>query len=210
LHLAALGATIGARRINRGGISMRIVIAGLLGGIVMFFWGAVAHMALPLGEMGMKVAPDSAQEALLAAGKQFDQGEGIYMVPMMDMEKFKDEAAAKAFGERQLANPYAFVVWQPSGVGSVINMGPFLIKQFVSDTVSALLLAFIASLAMGFGQRVTVCGVAGLFSWTTMAVPYWNWYRFPLDFTLAAGIEQVVGWVLAGFAMAWWLGRGGR
>ena len=34
---------------------MRILIAGVIGGLVMFMWGAVAHMMLPIGEMGMKL-----------------------------------------------------------------------------------------------------------------------------------------------------------
>jgi len=38
-------------------------------------------------------------------------------------------------------------------------------------------------------------------------VPYWNWYRFPASFALAALVEQLLGWLLAGAAMAWWLGR---
>jgi hypothetical protein len=30
---------------------------------------------------------------------------------------------------------------------------------------------------------------------------------FPISFTVGALIEQVVGWLLAGAAIAWWLGR---
>jgi len=30
---------------------------------------------------------------------------------------------------------------------------------------------------------------------------------FPTSLTLAGLIEQVVGWLLVGAAMAWWLGR---
>ena len=55
---------------------MRIFIAGLIGGIVLFLWGVIAHVALPIGEMGMKVA--SGQEAAIAAlhasaGTMFDR-----------------------------------------------------------------------------------------------------------------------------------------
>jgi hypothetical protein len=32
---------------------MRILLAGVLGGIVMFVWTSIAHMALPLGEAGI-------------------------------------------------------------------------------------------------------------------------------------------------------------
>jgi hypothetical protein len=31
----------------------RTFLAALVGGIVVFVWGAVSHMALPLGEMGL-------------------------------------------------------------------------------------------------------------------------------------------------------------
>ena len=47
---------------------MRVIIAGLLGGLIIFIWGAFAHMVLPLGE----VAPGASksQVATLFAGPQ--------------------------------------------------------------------------------------------------------------------------------------------
>src|SRR5438128_12394968 len=33
---------------------MKILLAGILGGIVMFIWTSIAHMALPLGEAGIR------------------------------------------------------------------------------------------------------------------------------------------------------------
>ena len=32
----------------------RIILAALLGGIAMFVWSSIAHMALPLGEAGVR------------------------------------------------------------------------------------------------------------------------------------------------------------
>jgi hypothetical protein len=37
---------------------MRILLAGILGGIVMFVWTSIAHMALPLGEAGIGEIPN--------------------------------------------------------------------------------------------------------------------------------------------------------
>jgi|GEM_PF-6081906 len=34
---------------------MRVLVAGLIGGILMFLWGVVAHMALGLGNVGLKL-----------------------------------------------------------------------------------------------------------------------------------------------------------
>ena len=43
----------------------RIFLAGLLGGIAMFIWTSIAHMALPLGEAGIREIPNEA--AVLSA-----------------------------------------------------------------------------------------------------------------------------------------------
>jgi hypothetical protein len=37
---------------------MKILLAGILGAIAMFFWTAIAHMALPLGEAGVTEIPN--------------------------------------------------------------------------------------------------------------------------------------------------------
>jgi hypothetical protein len=187
---------------------MRVFIAGLLGGIVFFIWGAVAHMVLPIGEMGMNVS--SNEEAVLAALRENVSGEGVYVVPGIAPDKMSDEAAVKAYSERARTSPYAFVIFQPVGRDGM-EMGGNLAKQFISDTLSAMVVAFVLALgAFSFSKRVFVATALGLFSWLTVSVPYWNWYRFPLDFTVGNLLEQVLGWMIAGIAMAWWLGRRSR
>ena len=47
----------------------------------------------------------------------------------------------------------------------------------------------------------------GVFGWLANIVPQWNWYRFPADFAFGNLIDEGVGWLLAGVAIAWWLGR---
>jgi len=188
---------------------MRILIAGLIGGLVMFMWGAVAHMALPIGEMGVKIPAQ--QEAALDAIGRSSTGAGVYMYPSMPMEDWSDADKAKAFGEQVRGKPSAFVVYQPNGNPAAQSMTPNLVKQFLAVTAAALLVAWVMALgAWGFSRRLLIAGAMGLFSWLTISLPYWNWYMFPLDFTIANLIEQVVGWLLAGAAMAWWLGRGDR
>lgn len=117
----------------------------------------------------------------------------------------------KAFVEASKGSAYAFVVYQPGGNPVNESMTPNLIKQFGSDTLAALVLTWVLALgAWAFSRRVLIAGAVGLFSWLSISVPYWNWYMFPVDFTVGNLIEQVVGWLFAGAAMAWWLGRGER
>jgi len=184
---------------------MRILISGVIGGLVFFFWGAVAHLASPIGTMGMKFA--APHEAVLGAMKQDFQGEGVYVLPSLPKDKMGDAEAIKAFAPTATSNPYAFVIYQPEGHDQS-QMGDNLAKQWASDTLSALIVSFVLAMgAFGFGKRVLVSAALGLFSWLTVSVPWWNWYRFPMEFTVGSLLEQVVGWLLAGVAMAWWLGR---
>jgi len=138
--------------------------------------------------------------------------EGIYIVPgFEDMADYDDEAKAKAAGERSAAMPYAFVVYQPQGIDIINNMGRNLGLELATNILAALLAAFIVShAATNLGRRALLVVAMGLFAWLSISVPYWNWYRFPLDFTLANLAMQVIGWGLAGFAIAWWLARGER
>jgi hypothetical protein len=81
----------------------------------------------------------------------------------------------------------------------------------VSNTLAAFVVAWILALgAFGIGRRVLIAGALGLFSWLAISLPYWNWYLFPTQFTLGTLLEQVIGWLLAGAAIAWWLGRSER
>lgn len=189
---------------------MRRIVAAVIGGIVMFVWGALAHVALPIGTLGMRTA--SQQDAALAAVQAAaSDGPGVYLLPGMAPEAWDDPAQKAAFQDKYRASAFAFMVYAPGGNAAAQDMGPNLAKQWASDTLAAALLAWLMTLSrFGFARRVALAGAASLFAWLALSVPYWNWYQFPLAFTLGALLEQLPGWLLAGAAMAVWLGRGER
>ena len=184
---------------------MRIVVAALLGAIVMFLWEFVAHMVLPVGTMGFH-QPQNEDVVLQAVTTGLPQA-GIYLLPTIDPAKMNDEAAKKAWAEKSGKNPFAFVVVGPSS-DDPMALGPNLTKQFIGDFLCAEIIALVlAATAWGFGARVLAAAGVGLFGWLGNIVPQWSWYRFPTDFLVGNLIEQGVGWLLAGIAIAWWLGR---
>ena len=186
---------------------MRTVIAGVIGGIVLFLWGAIAHVALPIGEMGMKVA--SQQDATLTALQaSADKGAGVYMIPGMSPEEWRDEAAMTAFQSKHKDAPSAFLVYDPTPNPVLQSMGAPLVRQFVIDLLVALLAAWVmAQAATSFGTRVLMGTAMGVAAWLSVSVPYWNWYRFPMDFTIGALLDSGLGLAIASLPMAWWLGR---
>ena len=185
---------------------MRVLAAALLGGIVMFIWGAVAHMALGLGDVGMR-QPVAEDTVLAALRPGLGEQAGVFLLPSVDPSKMGDKAAMAAYSAKAKTSPYAFMVYMPQG-DDLSDMSGQLPRQWASDTLSALMLAFVRGLAaFSFMTRLSIALAASLFAWLSTMIPYWNWYRFPTNFTLAALVEQVIGWLLAGVVMAWWLGR---
>ena len=188
---------------------MRVLVAGLIGGILMFVWGVVAHMALGLGEVGLRL-PTNENIALSGLPQGLGGEPGVYLLPALDPKKMGDAAEVRTYSIKAIRSPYAFVVYQPQGT-DMTRMGPQIGRQWASDTLGGLALAFVMGLAgLGFRRRLAVAAAAAVFAWLGTTLPYWNWYRFPLDFTLAALAEQLIGWLIAGAAMAWWLGRSER
>ncbi|MEI7038215.1 hypothetical protein [Fulvimonas yonginensis] len=185
---------------------MRILIAALIGGIVMFVWGAVAHMALGLGNPG--IHPPAHEDMVLSSLHEgLGTEPGVYILPWLGPDAMHDEAAVRAYGAKAGASPYAWVVYLPQGE-DMTHMGRPLGTQWLSDTLAALVLAVLMCVpGLGFRRRLLLAGAMAVFAWLSTMVPYWNWYRFPASFTVAAGAEQLVGWLLAGMAMAWWIGR---
>jgi len=185
---------------------MRIAIAALLGAILVFLWQFLAHMVLPIGQMGFRLPQN--EDVVLQAVTTGLPTPGIYFLPSMDPAKMSDEAAMKTWAEKAKKNPWVFAVVNPAPEGDPMSMAPHLVKQFITNLISAFLVAFVlAATAWTMGMRIAGSLIFGVFGWLMNIVPQWNWYRFPADFMLGNLLEQGIGWLLAGVAIAWWLGR---
>jgi heme exporter protein D len=185
---------------------MRLAVATIMGGLIMFLWGAFAHMVLPLGEMSMR-APTDENRLLDTLRTALPQESGIYVIPHFDMATRHDDKAVQAYIAKAEANPYAFIVYQPQG-RNPMAMGHNLFHQWLSDTLAALIIVLVLVRSGPSFSRGMAFGLGfGLFTWLTLSVPFWNWYRFPAPFTFGYLIEQAFGWLLAGAAMGWWLAR---
>ncbi len=177
------------------------MVTGFVAGVIVFLWGALAHMALPLGTAGLRSVPDDT--ALLAAMRSTMQEPGMYFFPTADLSRTMSEEEEAAWNKRNLAGPAALVAFQPHGTG--FGPKPLLIQaatDIAAAMIAAMLLAHVAA-SVGYGRRVLLAGSLGVFATLVVNVPYWNWYGFDATFTAAALVESTVGWLLAGL----WLGR---
>jgi hypothetical protein len=177
----------------------RVLLGGLVGGIVVFVWSAVAHIALPLGEMGMRQLPD--EGAVVEAFRNTIKEPGFYFFPGIDRGKPASEAEQKAWQEKLKQGPTGILVIHPEGgeAMSPKQLGSELASNFVAALVAAFILTHVRA---GYFTRVLVVSLLAVFSIASLVVSYWIWYGFPTEYVLGETITEVVGWFLAGLAMA--------
>jgi len=175
------------------------LLGGVLAGVVLFVWGGIAHMLLPVGKMGMQELPH-ATSVTYALDLALDDV-GLYVFPWMDEEANMSKKALAEWEEAYRDGPVGFILYHPHG-DDPMNSRLFVI-QFVTDLVAGLLVAVLLSFTtLAFTGRLLFVTAIGVFSWMTSSIPWWNWYGFPADFVMGAGIYMVVGWFLAGLVLA--------
>ena len=144
---------------------MRILLAGILGGIVMFIWTSIAHMALPLGGAGINEIPN---ESLVLGAMQGSMGDktGLYIFPGLgvgkDATREEKNAAMKQMQQRIAANPSGILMYHPPG--RQFAFGKSLAVEFSTEVLQAILVIWLlAQTRIGsFAGRVGFVLVAGI------------------------------------------------
>ena len=187
-------------------MAVRILIAGLVGGIIVFVWGAVAHMATPLGEAGLSQMNGPAEESVLLSMKASIDRPGLYFFPGMpggELGHGADTSAEQqaAWEAKVKAGPTGLLLYNPAGSQP---MSPRQLGvEFACNIAAALLGAVLAAnLAGGYLRRVMLVTLIGPVAWLSLEVSYWNWYGFPGAFVLAELAMETIGWLLSGLAIA--------
>jgi len=184
---------------------MKILLAGILGGVVMFIWTSIAHMALPLGEAGLREIPN---ESAVLSAMQSNIGEqtGLYIFPGPGVGKNatrqEKNEAMKHMGEKMATNPSGILMYHAPG--RPMAFGKLLGIEFGTELLEAILVVFLlaqTSIA-SFAGRVGFVLVAGILASIATNVSYWNWYGFPCVYTASYMLIQIIGFFLVGIVAA--------
>ena len=184
---------------------MKILLAGILGGVVMFIWTSIAHMALPLGEAGLREIPN---ESAVLGAMQNNIGEqtGLYIFPGPGVGKNatrqEKNEAMKHMGEKMATNPSGILMYHAPG--RPFTFGKWLGIEFGTELLEAILVVFLlaqTSIA-SFAGRVGFVLAAGILAAIATNVSYWNWYGFPCVYTTGYMFIQIVGFLCVGVVAA--------
>jgi hypothetical protein len=184
---------------------MKILLAGVLGGIVMFIWTSIAHMALPLGEAGIREIPNESA-VLNEMQNNMGQQTGLYIFPGPGVGKNatrqEKNEAMKRVGEKMAANPSGILMYHAPG--RPFTLGKWLGVEFGKELLEAILTVFLLAQTriVSFAGRVGFVLVAGILAAISTNVSYWNWYGFPGIYTAGYMLIQIVGFLLVGIVAA--------
>jgi hypothetical protein len=184
---------------------MRILLAGIIGGIAMFVWTSIAHMALPLGEAGINEIPN---ESVVLSAMQSSMGDntGLYIFPGLGVGKNatreEKNEAMKQMQQRIAANPSGILMYHPPG--RQFAFGKSLAVEFSTEVLQAILVIWLlAQTTIGsFAGRFGFVLLAGILAAITTNVSYWNWYGFPGIYTASYILIEIVGFALVGVIAA--------
>lgn len=166
----------------------RILLAGVLGGFGLFFWGGLSHMALGLGDAGVQFLPE--QEPLMQAMKTAMRQSGMYLFPQGDKPG--------TLRADQVGGAWGILIYHPDGATE--SLGPRLGRECVLNIVLALLASFLLSRAPlpNYFSRVGFVVVAGGITALMTNVEFWNWYGFSAKYTVANVVSDVIGFLIVG------------
>jgi hypothetical protein len=184
---------------------MKILLTIILGGIVMFIWTSIAHMALPLGETGIREIPN--EPAVLSA-MQSNIGEqtGLYIFPGPGIGKNatreEKNEAMKHMRKKMAANPSGILMYHAPG--RPFEFGKLLGIEFGTELLEVILIVFLLAQTriVSFAGRIGFVLVAGILAAIATNVSYWNWYSFPGAYTASYMLIQIVGFFLVGVVAA--------
>jgi hypothetical protein len=167
----------------------------------MFVWGSISHIALPLGEAGIRSMPADREEAVLSAMRGAMSERAIYIFPGLGGNA--TAAEQEAWAKKAKAGPIGIVAYTPTG-GE-----PMSPRQLLGELGCNMLACLAASFAMlhvpvaaGYWRRVAVVGAFGFFATFAIDGSYWNWYGFPTVYLAAQLVDGVVGALIAGLVIA--------
>lgn len=165
----------------------RNLLLSVVAGTVLFVWGFISWAVLP---WHMMVAHKFTNEAAVSQVlKDNSPQTGVYYLPFSEKDHGPNQVGA-----------FANVLTQ----GTEMNMGKQMSIALITQIISAFLVLGLLGMTSGltYWSKVGFFALVGLTIGFVSHVPYWNWFGFSTPYTVVMMLDILIGWVLAGLAVA--------
>jgi len=185
----------------------KILLGGIVGGFILWVWGFVAWVVLPIHLVSMRAVQE--ESGLVESLTRTLPEKGVYVIPWMPpetagLDSAELAAAANDYTEKLRSGPNAMIFFDPAG------RDPFMTGQMITGLF---IFIFTASIVSWFLSRSTAaagsylsgvvfCGVIGVLIAVGTHLSDWNWMGFPFNWSSGMMLDSVVGWLLAGLGIS--------
>jgi len=178
----------------------KAILAGIVGGIILWVWGFFAWVVLPLHKPSMRNI--SNEDVVIEAMQTSIDAKGVYIFPGRPTDS--NPASMEAYTQKYMRGPMGMIIYDPQG------SDPMMVSQMISGLIIFILSAVLAAwflsrstaAASSYFARVLFCGMLGIFISFFSHLSAWNWMGFPLDYTTAMMIDNIIAWLVAGLGIA--------
>lgn len=183
----------------------KLTLGGIAGGLVCFVWSFFSWTVLPWHLATLEKFND--EDIVAGALRANAEYKGVYVLPNIHKRAPGKEAeynrvSEEAAKERMRTGPFAFVAITPAGVEP--EMGSTMVLSLAIQLLAGILMTYLLlqTSNLSYGQRVLFVTVVATTGGVLCHLPYWTWWGFSTGFTLVALADLIIGWSLAGLAMA--------
>lgn len=173
-----------------------LVKGSIFGAIILFIWMMISWMVLPwhCNVMGKFSNEDAVSSAIMANTPQ----DGVYMLPNLCHEKVKSEVRADVMKK----GPIVFTAIQRDGF-DVKSPKPYIIS-FIIQWIGAFFVTYLLlqTRESTYWHKVWLVTIFGVAAGVLAAFPNWNWWGFSFGYAVVELFDFVIGWFLAGLALA--------
>jgi hypothetical protein len=166
----------------------RILLAGILGGLVLFIWSAISWMVLLWHNKTLHAFKDDAFVSTVLKANVYKSG--VYLLPSNYNE----------------ADEYPLIFASVS-LDGMRSMKVSMLISFLIQTAAALLLAYLLSKTSisAYKSKINFIMTFALAVSILTYLPLWNWWGFEINYVIVSMIDMLIGFMLAGFAIAFFV-----
>jgi len=184
---------------------VRVIIAGLVGGVILFGWGCVSWLVWDVHRSTLRAMPN--EDVVTSTLRNNIKESGLYWFPMMPADGDPEET--EKWFERHREGATGMLLYQAEGVE--VFTGTMLIRGFGFHLAAALLASWVVWLTRASANtvflRLAVVMLLGLIVVTTTDLPLWNWMRYPTDYSMVNAAGHLIGILLMGIPIAFMVGE---
>ena len=179
----------------------KLIVPALIAAVVVFIWMFISWTVIGWHDIDLKTIKD---QTVIEQMKESLTVPGIYLYP--GQPESETDAGMEEWMRKHETGPVVnFMVYHPA-VFNPMNPSLFL-KSFIINFIAAFLAGVLLMMTLAqnpsFWRRVSFVTLLGLFAGFIGPFIEWNWWGFPLAYTIVAVVDFCITWFLAGLVLAW-------